>query len=42
LIVDEYGFPLARADLAYPEVKLAIEYDGSRGGGHRPAPLPPG
>lgn len=28
-ILDEYGFPLARADLAYPHVKLAIEYDGA-------------
>ncbi|MBO0808345.1 MAG: DUF559 domain-containing protein [Actinobacteria bacterium] len=27
-IVDEHGFALARADLAYPEAKLAIEYDG--------------
>lgn len=27
-ILDEYGFPLACADLAYPEVKLALEYDG--------------
>jgi Protein of unknown function (DUF559) len=27
-IVDEHGFVLARADLAYPEAKLAIEYDG--------------
>ncbi|MBO0876556.1 MAG: hypothetical protein J2P19_24535 [Pseudonocardia sp.] len=25
---DEYGFPLARVDLAYPAAKLAIEYDG--------------
>ncbi len=28
-ILDEYGFTLARADLAYPEAKLAIEYDGA-------------
>jgi very-short-patch-repair endonuclease len=28
-IVDEYGFTLARVDLAYPAAKLAIEYDGS-------------
>ncbi|MDT7659587.1 MAG: hypothetical protein QOF38_4302 [Pseudonocardiales bacterium] len=28
-IVDEYGFTLARVDLAYPAVKVAIEYDGS-------------
>lgn len=27
-IVDEHEHVLARADLAYPEVKLAIEYDG--------------
>ncbi|MBO0808612.1 MAG: DUF559 domain-containing protein [Actinobacteria bacterium] len=27
-IVDEHGFVLARADLAYSEAKLAIEYDG--------------
>ncbi|MBO0849102.1 MAG: DUF559 domain-containing protein [Pseudonocardia sp.] len=27
-IVDEHDHVLARADLAYPEVKLAIEYDG--------------
>uniref|UniRef100_UPI003F491F6E endonuclease domain-containing protein n=1 Tax=Pseudonocardia sp. CA-138482 TaxID=3240023 RepID=UPI003F491F6E len=27
-IEDEHGFVLARADLAYPEAKLAIEYDG--------------
>ena len=26
---DEYGFVLARVDLAYPESKLAIEYDGA-------------
>jgi very-short-patch-repair endonuclease len=25
---DEHGYPLARADLAYPAAKLAIEYDG--------------
>jgi len=29
-ILDEYGFVLARVDLAYPEAKLAVEYDGSR------------
>lgn len=28
-IRDEYGFVLARADLAYPEAAVAIEYDGS-------------
>jgi hypothetical protein len=28
-VLDEYGFELARADLAYPSAKLAIEYDGS-------------
>jgi very-short-patch-repair endonuclease len=28
-VLDEYGFLLARFDLAYPQVKLAIEYDGS-------------
>jgi very-short-patch-repair endonuclease len=28
-IVDEYGFVLARADLAYPGAKLALEYDGA-------------
>jgi hypothetical protein len=28
-IHDEYGFELARADLAYPEARLAIEYDGA-------------
>lgn len=27
-VLDEHGFVLARADLAYPEAKLAIEYDG--------------
>ncbi|MBB6381238.1 very-short-patch-repair endonuclease [Pseudonocardia eucalypti] len=27
-ILDEYGFVLARVDLAYPSAKLAIEYDG--------------
>jgi len=26
---DEYGFVLARVDLAYPDAKLAIEYDGA-------------
>jgi very-short-patch-repair endonuclease len=26
---DEYGFVLARVDLAYPAARLAIEYDGS-------------
>lgn len=29
VISDEYGFPLGRADLAYPQAKLAIEYDGA-------------
>lgn len=29
LVCDEYGFPLARVDLAYPNVRLAIEYDGA-------------
>lgn len=29
LVSDEHGFALARLDLAYPVVKLAIEYDGS-------------
>lgn len=28
-VYDEYGFALARVDLAYPEAKLAVEYDGS-------------
>jgi very-short-patch-repair endonuclease len=28
-VYDEYGFVLARVDLAYPAAKLAIEYDGS-------------
>jgi hypothetical protein len=28
-ILDEYGFVLARVDLAYPDSKLAVEYDGS-------------
>jgi hypothetical protein len=28
-VLDEYGFELARAALAYPSAKLAIEYDGS-------------
>jgi hypothetical protein len=28
-VLDEYGFELARVDLAYPEAKLAIEYDGA-------------
>lgn len=28
-VIDEYGFVLARLDLAYPAVKLAIEYDGA-------------
>ncbi|HEY2099487.1 MAG TPA: DUF559 domain-containing protein [Pseudonocardia sp.] len=28
-VLDEYGFELARADLAYPAAKLAIEYDGA-------------
>jgi very-short-patch-repair endonuclease len=26
---DEYGFVLARVDLAYPAAQLAIEYDGA-------------
>src|SRR5882757_9222959 len=29
VIADDYGFPLARVDLAYPVAKLAIEYDGA-------------
>jgi hypothetical protein len=29
VIADEYGFPLARVDLAYPLARLAIEYDGA-------------
>jgi very-short-patch-repair endonuclease len=28
-VEDEYGFVLARLDPAYPQAKLAIEYDGS-------------
>jgi very-short-patch-repair endonuclease len=28
-VLDEYGFPLARLDLAYPLARLAIEYDGA-------------
>jgi hypothetical protein len=28
-VLDEHGFVLARVDLAYPESKLAIEYDGA-------------
>jgi very-short-patch-repair endonuclease len=28
-VEDEYGFVVTRVDLAYPDVKLAIEYDGS-------------
>jgi len=28
-IVEEHGFVLARADLAYPDARLAIEYDGA-------------
>lgn len=28
-IVDEHGFVVARVDLAYPDQKLAIDYDGS-------------
>ena len=28
-VVDEYGYTLARVDLAYPEAKLAKEYDGA-------------
>jgi hypothetical protein len=27
-LVDEYGYVVARFDLAYPELRLAIEYDG--------------
>ncbi|HEY9414781.1 MAG TPA: DUF559 domain-containing protein [Pseudonocardia sp.] len=34
-IEDEYGFVVARVDLAYPDVKLAIEYDGSLHFDHR-------
>lgn len=29
VINDEYGLTLARADLAYPDAKLAVEYDGA-------------
>lgn len=29
VITDEHGFALARADLAYPDAKLAVEYDGA-------------
>jgi very-short-patch-repair endonuclease len=28
-IADEFGFPLARVDLAYLDARLAIEYDGA-------------
>jgi very-short-patch-repair endonuclease len=28
-VIDEHGFVLARVDLAYPEAKLALEYDGN-------------
>jgi very-short-patch-repair endonuclease len=28
-VEDEHGFVVTRVDLAYPEAKLAIEYDGS-------------
>jgi uncharacterized protein DUF559 len=28
-IVDEHGFVLARADLAYPDARLILEYDGA-------------
>ena len=28
-VYDEYGFVLARVDLAYPAARLAVEYDGS-------------
>jgi very-short-patch-repair endonuclease len=28
-VCDEHGAELARVDLAYPEAKLAIEYDGA-------------
>lgn len=28
-ILDEHGFVVARVDLAYPDAKLAIEYDGA-------------
>jgi hypothetical protein len=28
-VVDEFGFPLARVDLAYLDARLAIEYDGA-------------
>jgi hypothetical protein len=29
VINDEHGFALARVDLAYPDAKLAVEYDGA-------------
>jgi very-short-patch-repair endonuclease len=29
LVADEFGYPLARVDLAYPAVRLAIEFDGA-------------
>ncbi|MBO0878565.1 MAG: DUF559 domain-containing protein, partial [Pseudonocardia sp.] len=28
-LLDEHGFVVARVDLAYPDAKLAIEYDGA-------------
>ena len=28
-ILDEYGFVVARVDLAYPAARLAVEYDGA-------------
>lgn len=30
VIRDEHGFPLARADLAYPDARVDIEYDGAK------------
>lgn len=36
-VEDEYGFVVARVDLAYPDAKLAIEYDGSTHFDHRRA-----
>jgi SAM-dependent methyltransferase len=29
VVTDEHGFALARADLAYPDARLAVEYDGA-------------
>ncbi len=29
-VIDDYGFVIARLDLAYPAAKLAIEYDGGQ------------